>query len=340
MRIKSNKTPKASSLTSTSNESTICSPSVPMVDPMRECSGENSRNSPPSCAMPSISLSNPESQNLSSNIYSDAGNASLFSPNQPFDFTQLVFHDLYVQQQMSMPSPDYMKSQPDVSEQMRSILIDWLVEVAEEYDFKQSTLFLSASVIDRLLSLVQVRRDKLQLVGMTAMVIAAKNQEYSSPELEDFVLISDNTYSKRELIHMEGQILTLMDFKVNAPTVFTFLQRFQTVGKLDEEAVQLSNYLAELSLLDYSFLKFEPNRTAATAIALSLHTLGCVPWTQALKMVSGYNLADLTECGEKLLSLFSSAANMQLVAIYEKYSSPNPHLSVATLIPPTLFPVT
>lgn len=66
-----------------------------------------------------------------------------------------------------------MKKQPDITYLMRSILIDWLVEVAEEYRLQDETLYLSISYIDRFLSYMSVVRTKLQLVGTAAMFIAA-----------------------------------------------------------------------------------------------------------------------------------------------------------------------
>jgi hypothetical protein len=271
-------------------------------------------------------------------VATDPSNALTTNSSHDLDFEFAVFQNIQSQQRCFMAAVDYMSRQFDITEQMRAILVDWLVEVSDEYDFKSSTLFLTISVIDRLLSVVQAKRNKLQLVGMTAMVIAAKNQEYSSPELEDFVHISDNAYSKRELMHMEGQILTLLEFKINAPTTATFLHRFQAIAKIDEEAIQLSNYLAELSLLEYAFLRYEPSKIAASVIALSLHTLGCVPWTPTLQAISSYQLRDLEECMERLLHIYHTAGTMQLVSVYEKYLAPNPYLAAATIPPPPSIP--
>ena len=56
---------------------------------------------------------------------------------------------------------------------MRGILVDWLVEVAEEYTLLPDTLYLTISFIDRFLSLNTVTRQKLQLLGVSAMLIAS-----------------------------------------------------------------------------------------------------------------------------------------------------------------------
>jgi cyclin-A len=66
-----------------------------------------------------------------------------------------------------------MKKQPDINDSMRSILVDWLVEVSEEYRLQNETLSLAVHYIDRFLSYMSVVRGKLQLVGTSAMFIAA-----------------------------------------------------------------------------------------------------------------------------------------------------------------------
>ena len=77
---------------------------------------------------------------------------------------------------------------------MRAILVDWLVEVAEEYNLRQVTLFTSVNYIDRCLALFQVTRHQLQLLGCACMLIASKYEEIYAPCVDEFVYISDNTY--------------------------------------------------------------------------------------------------------------------------------------------------
>lgn len=66
-----------------------------------------------------------------------------------------------------------MRKQPDITHNMRTILVDWLVEVSEEYKLQTETLYLAINYIDRFLSYMSVVRAKLQLVGTAAMFIAA-----------------------------------------------------------------------------------------------------------------------------------------------------------------------
>jgi len=77
--------------------------------------------------------------------------------------------------------------QNDINEKMRSILVDWLVEVHVKFKLLPETLFLTINLIDRYLESKKVLRQKLQLVGVTAMLIASKYEEIYAPEVKDFV---------------------------------------------------------------------------------------------------------------------------------------------------------
>lgn len=72
------------------------------------------------------------------------------------------------------PLADYLaKVQKDITANMRGVLVDWLVEVAEEYKLLSDTLYLTVSYVDRFLSLNSLNRKMLQLLGVSSMLIAA-----------------------------------------------------------------------------------------------------------------------------------------------------------------------
>ncbi|KAK8678581.1 hypothetical protein V6N13_144078 [Hibiscus sabdariffa] len=173
------------------------------------------------------------------------------------------------------PLPDYIeKVQKDVSTNMRGILVDWLVEVAEEYKLVSDTLYISVSYIDRYLSLNALSRQKLQLLGVSSMLIASKYEEINPPNVDDFCYITDNTYRKEEVVKMEADILKALNFELGNPTVKTFLRRFTRVAQEDYEDCSLKLeflgcYLSELSLLDYGCVKFLPSIVASSVMFLA-----------------------------------------------------------------------
>lgn len=63
-------------------------------------------------------------------------------------------------------------------------------------------MFLTVNLIDRFLEHQEVIRKKLQLVGVTAMLIACKYEEVLVPTVEDFILITDKAYTRNEVLTM------------------------------------------------------------------------------------------------------------------------------------------
>lgn len=85
--------------------------------------------------------------------------------------------------QSSFRPRDYMGSQIEINAKMRAILVDWLIEVHYKFELMPETLYLTVYIIDRYLSLESVLRRDLQLVGITAMLIACKYEEIWAPEV-------------------------------------------------------------------------------------------------------------------------------------------------------------
>lgn len=72
------------------------------------------------------------------------------------------------------PRPGYLEKHPEITNGMHVILVDWLVEVVQDYQLRSETLHLAINYLDRFLSCTAcVKRGKLQLVGTAALLIAA-----------------------------------------------------------------------------------------------------------------------------------------------------------------------
>ncbi|KAL3580195.1 hypothetical protein D5086_018030 [Populus alba] len=82
---------------------------------------------------------------------------------------------------------DYLEFQPDINAKMRSILVDWLIDVHRKFLLMPETLYLTINIVDRFLALKLVPRRELQLVGISSMLIACKYEEIWAPETENLV---------------------------------------------------------------------------------------------------------------------------------------------------------
>lgn len=101
----------------------------------------------------------------------------------------------------------YMTRQPEINYKMRTILVDWMIEVCDEYKLHSETLFLAVGMIDRFLSNMSIPRHNFQLLGTTALFIASKYEEIYPPEIMEFVYITDDSYTKYQILNMEKFLL-------------------------------------------------------------------------------------------------------------------------------------
>ena len=138
---------------------------------------------------------------------------------------------------------DFIEFQDEVTSHMRAILVDWLVEVADEYKLLPDTLYLCINYIDRCLNAMQVSKKNLQLLGCACMLLASKYEEIYPPGVEEFVYISDNTYTREEVLRMETRVLRALKFDLTASTAKNFLRRYQRAAHVrseEKKPVQLS----------------------------------------------------------------------------------------------------
>mmetsp|Transcript_107560 Transcript_107560/g.185458 ORF Transcript_107560/g.185458 Transcript_107560/m.185458 type:complete len:286 (-) Transcript_107560:1403-2260(-) len=219
------------------------------------------------------------------------------------------------------PSNTYIQDvQQDVSAQMRAILVDWLNEVTEEFSLKIETLCLSVNYVDRYLSRVHVQRNRLQLVGVTCMLIASKTEEIMPPSVDDFVYITDNTYGRDEVLKMELAILIKLEFCLTATTPRDFVGIYLHVAQADRLVCMLTDYLVELTLQDYAFLKYPPSMVAVAAVVMALHTSHERLWSEALSHYTQYPPHELNDCLRDMHRCYVNAPSDNLQAVRDKYS--------------------
>ncbi|NXU47723.1 CCNA1 protein, partial [Turnix velox] len=237
------------------------------------------------------------------------------------------------------PKSNYMRKQPDITPGMRAILVDWLVEVGEEYKLRTETLYLAVNYLDRFLSCMSVLRGKLQLVGTAAILLASKYEEIYPPDVDEFVYITDDTYTKRQLLKMEHLFLKVLAFDLTAPTTNRFLLQYLQRHGVCMRTENFARYLAELSLLEAdTFLKYLPSQTAAAAYCLANYTVNRSLWPEALAAFTGYSLSDIVPCLTDLHKACINAPHGQLHAIKEKYKR-SKYLQVSLLQPPVVLPL-
>jgi len=181
-------------------------------------------------------------------------------------------------------------------------------------DLTHTPLFLFPLFNGRFCEGAVVSRNRLQLVGVTALLIACKYEEVYPPEVSgdvimtwpcpspafhndlpvevlmpmmmisffllqvrDCVYITDHAYTREDILKMEERILKLLNFQVTMPTTYGFLQRFLTIVSGGQLCQPRAEYYAERALQEYDIIKIKPSLVAAASVyvALKAETLDC-----------------------------------------------------------------
>ncbi|XP_073263530.1 cyclin-B2-4 isoform X6 [Populus alba] len=219
-------------------------------------------------------------------------------------------------------APNYMEQQFDINERMRGILIDWLIEVHYKFELMEETLYLTVNLIDRFLAVQPVARKKLQLVGVTAMLLACKYEEVSVPVVEDLILISDKAYSRKEVLAMEKLMVNTLQFNLSVPTPYVFMRRFLKASRDTKQLELLSFFIVELCLVEYDMLKFPPSLLAAAAIYTAQCTLsGTKQWSKTNEYYTSYSEEQLRECSRLMVIFHRNSGTGKLTGVHRKYST-------------------
>ncbi|XP_070320243.1 G2/mitotic-specific cyclin-B3 isoform X3 [Odocoileus virginianus] len=214
----------------------------------------------------------------------------------------------------------YMTRQTDINSNMRAILVDWLVEVQMTFEMSHETLYLAVKLVDHYLMKVICKKDKLQLLGSTAFLIAAKFEEHCAPSVNDFLYICDDIYKRDEMLAMEASILKILKFDVNIPVAYRFLRRYARCVYASMKTLTLSRFICELTLLEYDYVQERASKLAAASffLALCMNELG--HWAPILEYYSGYKISDLRTLVRQLNILVNFHSCNRLKTVSSKYS--------------------
>ena len=178
------------------------------------------------------------------------------------------------------PNPYYMDNQTEIQWSMRSVLMDWLVQVHLRFNLLPETLFLTVNYIDRFLSSKIVSLGKLQLVGATAIFVAAKYEEITCPSVNEIVYMVDNGYTIDEILKAERFMLSMLQFELGWPGPMSFLRKISKADDYDLETRTLAKYFLEITIMDERFIGSPPSYIAAGAHCLARMMLRKGNWVR------------------------------------------------------------
>jgi len=247
---------------------------------------------------------------------------NVLNPQIPHEYLEDI-HQTLTQEEVQTPSFfGYMKNHTDINEQMRAILVDWIIEVHSKFNLKEETLFVCVFIIDKFLKNEVIPRSKLQLLGVASIMIACKQEEIYSPSIRDFVFITDNAYTKQEIFNMEYHILKVLEFNTVMPSSLRFYELIALDFNFDIKQFNFGLYLLELYLIDYRMTKYLPSVIACTAAYIVMKFFKLANYT---KIYSNWNRNTnssslIKDCAREICFLVDNINGSSLKATKKKFS--------------------
>lgn len=248
----------------------------------------------------------------------DVDKENLDDPCLSAEYAKDIF-DYLKKREEKFVIPYYMDKQSDLNREMRAILVDWMIEVQENFELNHETLYLAVKLVDHFLTETVCMRETLQLIGSSAMLISSKFEERCPPCVDDFMYICDDAYKREELIAMEMNILKTLNFDISIPIAYRFLRRYAKCARVSIETLTLARYICELTLQELDFVPERASHLAASCLLLAVSMKGLGGWTPTLEYYTGYTAEELVGLVKRLNFLITYPDD-KLKAVRNKYS--------------------
>ena len=225
-----------------------------------------------------------------------------------------------------------MKKQKEITEHMRSVLLDWIIDVHYKFKFTDETLFMTQDIIDRYLSINQISKTKFQLLGITAMLIACKHEEINLPKIDDFVYITDNAYTKKEVIYMEYKILNDLKFSLLHPSANKFYDYMAIKFNFNKIQYYMGKYIMEYFIIDINYIKYKASIISCACAYIVLKFFKFENYHDVYD-IKYYNFIDdenkdnhlfsendIKDCAKDICFFVDNAHNTKFLSCWKKYS--------------------
>ena len=299
-------------------------------DSMNSVSTKGSSNNSSLTSLSKLSLLNQE-KTINNNSYNN--NIFTFKFNNKEEYIKYngdYLNDTYtnlLQEERTLkvkPIYGYMISQTDINIKMRAILVDWLIEMHDKFNFKPQTLFQTIWLIDTYLSLKYIKRSDFQLLGLGCMYISCKYHEIFYPILKDCVEITDGAYTKEDLLRIEKDILKTINYNIQPPSQEDFYNLIAKAFEFGEKQIYLGKFFMENSLIDYNMIKYPPSVIAVSCCYIVMKFFKIDNYKKLYSTRIIYDKCPqkiIKDSARELCFLVKNLNNSEFKSIKKKYSS-------------------
>lgn len=167
----------------------------------------------------------------------------------------------------------------EITNRIRSVVVDWLFEVVDDWSLKMESLYLAVSIFDRVINGMKVKVCNAQLAGIVCLSIACKVHEAFPKKVKDVIRMTDYLYNVRQILDMEMRVLYLIEWQLDFVSSWNWLDRFVRAGVrgcvgfdpgTERKVAETARFISELCLQHGGTLSEDPSVVAYTAVLIGL----------------------------------------------------------------------
>ena len=226
---------------------------------------------------------------------------------------------------------------------MRPYLLDFLIEAHTAFGLLPETLFLTINLLDRYCSKRVVYKKHYQLVGCSALLIAAKygDRKDRVPTIKELKAMCCALYDDDMFSQMEWHVLQTLDWAIGHPTIDSFLELALEREPYDPEAHHMACYISEIAMFHKEFVSKRPSDMARTSLALARCILGRLQaahgdWTSQYEPQTLVALSQQLHQRSAVLSRKYASAHLSRVSnIMDSFLAKHASIARGYVAPPT-----
>lgn len=197
------------------------------------------------------------------------------------------------------------EKQTYITEKMYAILVDWLIAVCTAWGYKQDTLFLAVKLVSVFLSRkLPVKREMLQLYGISCLMLAVKRMEVFTSSFE-----YSNEHTLAQCIKAEEEVFSVLEGCLYYPTILDYTRIFSHSSSLSLEDHKKAKSLSVITTIDPKFLKYSTEE-----ISTAINWLVCVNGEKRRKTENGRVVAT---CACEIIGLCDRVGRSSLKSAQE-----------------------
>lgn len=249
------------------------------------------------------------------------------------DYLETIWRNDRKAETKYIPPADYMERvQVEVTGDMRGICLDWIIECASRFKMDPATTFLTANILDRFLAKKAIRRERMQMVSMVALIVAAKYEEIYPPRIKDYIHISANSFTREDMLRYEHYILHALGYSLTTPTPYHFLSAYvhalkgtgRAENKEESNTRHAACFIAECAMLKLSiYINTRPSLLAAASVYAGRQLLGLAPWPPQVAAVCEHSESAVADCAAQLMTQARAVKDGKLKATMKRYGDDN-----------------